>query len=84
MFRCGRLCSGQNKTRLAGTDGNITFRKRINEQEYFFYVNAACQAVLFFSGKVRFVLAYIFSLVTWAANNGTAMVMKKLKGKLSC
>jgi hypothetical protein len=84
MFRCGRLYSGQKKTRGYGTAGNITFRKRIDKQKYLFYVNAARQAMFFFGAKMRFVLAYVCSGMIIAAGDNSIVVVKKLKRKLGC
>lgn len=47
-------------------------------------MNAACQAMIFFGGKVRFVLAHICSRAVIVADDNVTMIMKKLKRELGC
>lgn len=84
MFRRVGMYTGKSNVPEQETAAGTVFRKRAVEQEYFFYMNAACQAMILFCSQVRFMLAYICSLAIRAANNGIAVVMKKLKGKLRC
>lgn len=62
----------------------IIFRERGGEQENFFYVDAACQAMVLFCSKMRFMLAYIRSLAVITANHSGAVIMEKLKRELRC
>lgn len=62
----------------------IVFRERDVKQENFFYMDAACQTMVLFCGKMRFMLAYILSLRVVITNNNVAMIVEKSQRKLRC
>lgn len=66
------------------TIGVIIFPMGRGEQENFVYMDAARQAMIFFGGKMWFVLTYICSLAIITANSCGAMIVEKLKRKLGC
>jgi hypothetical protein len=78
MYCNGRKMADQE------TIAAIVFLERGGEQENFFYMDAACQAMVLFCSKMRFMLAYIRSPAIITANHGGAVIMKKLKRKLRC
>ena len=62
----------------------VVFREGGGEQENFFHMDAARQAMILFCSKMRFMLAYVLSFRVVITNNGGAVIVEKLKRKLRC
>ena len=75
VFRCVGMYVSRRKMLKQETVAGTAFRERTAEQENFFYMNAACQAMILFGSKMRFVLAYICSLTIITANSRITVVM---------
>ena len=75
VLRCVGMYVSRRKMLKQETVAGTAFRERTAEQENFFYMNAACQAMILFGSKMRFVLAYICSLTIITANSRITVVM---------
>ena len=54
------------------------------KQENFLYMDTASQAMVLFCGKMRFMPTDVLSGGIVIANNGTAVIVEKLKRELRC
>lgn len=52
MFRVVSMYAGKSHMQEQETAAGAVFRKRAVKEEYFFYMNAACQAMLFFGSQM--------------------------------